>query len=192
MAGYLSFLKEKAGGYSLWELFRLEFESLFFGVASIIPTTFGVFIRGMLAKVFFKHCAGFAWLQPRIILVHTDRIRIGTNFGVNSGTYINGVGGIDIGNYVLIGSNVTISSGEHPINGHYPEIFTRPTIPKKITIEDDVWIGAGAVIMPGITLSKGTVVGANAVVTKNTVPYSVVAGVPAKILRIREEQTESK
>jgi len=192
MATYLSFLKEKAGGYSLGELFRLEFESLFFGVASIIPTTFGVFIRGIFAKVFFKQCAGFAWLQPRIILVHTDRMHVGTNFGVNTGTYINGIGGIEIGNYVLIGSNVTISSGEHPINGHYPEIFTRSTIPKKITIEDDVWIGSGAVIMPGITLAKGTVVGANAVVTKDTIPYSVVAGVPAKVLRIREEETEQQ
>lgn len=189
---YFSFLQKKLKGYSFSLLFRLEFESLFFGVASLIPTTFGVFIRGMFAKVFFKQCAGFAWIQPRIILVHTDRIRVGTNFGVNTGTYINGIGGIEIGNYVLIGSNVTISSGEHPINGHYPEIFTRPTIPKKITIEDDVWIGAGAVIMPGVTLSKGTVVGANAVVTKNTVPYSVVAGVPAKVLRIREEETEQK
>jgi acetyltransferase-like isoleucine patch superfamily enzyme len=56
---------------------------------------------------------------------------------------------------------------------------------KKIIIEDDVWIGAGAVIMPGVRLSKGTVVGANAVVLKSTNPYEVVAGIPSKTLYVR-------
>jgi len=87
--------------------------------------------------------------------VHSERIVAGTHFGINSGTYINGVGGIQFGNHVLIGSNVTISSGVHPIEGVTPPIFSRRTTPKKIVINDDVWIGAGAVIMPGITLAKG-------------------------------------
>lgn len=188
MVRYILFLKEKVKGYSFKTLLRLECESLFFGITMLIPTTLGVFTRGLIAKIFFKKCLGFIWFQPRIILVHTDRISVGTNFSVNSGTYINGIGGIDIGNYVLVGSNVTISSGEHPIEGKEPAVFARQSIPKKIIIEDDVWIGAGAVIMPGITLARGTVVGANAVVTKDTAPYSVVVGVPAKILRFRNKE----
>ena len=187
MVRYFFFLKEKIKGYSLLTLVRLECESFFFGIGMLIPTTLGVFIRGILAKMFFKKCTGFAWLQPRIILVHTDRMVVGTNFGVNSGSYINGIGGLEIGNYVLIGSNVTISSGKHPIEGKDIPVFTRPTILQKIVIEDDVWIGAGAVIMPGITIAKGTVIGANSVVTKDTLPYSIVAGVPAKTLRFRED-----
>ncbi|WP_333804610.1 acyltransferase [Sulfurospirillum sp.] len=186
MWNYALFLKDKIKGYSLSTLIRLEIESLCFGLAMLVPTTIGVIIRGLFAKLFFKKCTGFAWIQPRIIFIHTDRITVGKNFGINSGTYINGIGEIEIGNYVLIGSNVTISSGKHPIEGWDLPIFSRQTIPEKITIEDDVWIGAGAVIMPGITLRKGTVVGANSVVTKSTQPYSVVAGVPAKLLRFRE------
>ncbi|MGC8001285.1 hypothetical protein, partial [Salmonella enterica] len=76
------------------------------------PTTGGVILRSVVSKVFFKRCTGFAWIQPRVTIVHADRITMGSNFGVNSGSYINGVGGIEFGSYVLIGSNVTISSGQ--------------------------------------------------------------------------------
>ena len=53
---------------------------------------------------------------------------------------------------------------------------------KDIVIEEDCWIGAGAILLPGVTIRRGTVVGAGAVVTKDTLPYSVVAGVPAKLI----------
>ena len=59
----------------------------------------------------------------------------------------------------------------------------RELIIKKVTIEDDVWIGASAVIMPGVTLHKGAIIGAGAVVTKDVDEYTVVAGVPAKPIK---------
>ena len=161
-------------------LIRLECEALLFGVVGLIPTTFGVILRALMSKLLFKKLAGFAWIQPGVTIVHSDRMEVGTNFGVNTGTYINGVGEIEIGNYVLIGSNVTISSGMHPIKGIHPQIFSRPIIPKKIIIRDDVWIGAGAVIMPGITLAQGTVIGANTTVTKSTEQFGIYVGSPAK------------
>lgn len=182
---YLTFLKGKAKGYSFWEMIRLELESLAFGITALIPTTLGVIFRAILCKILFASCRGFSWIQPRVTIVHSDRISVGSHFGVNSGTYINGVGGLEIGSHVLIGSNVTISSGQHPIEGRQPEVFSRQSIPKKITIGDDVWIGAGAVIMPGVSIAKGTVVGANSVVTKDTSEYAVVVGAPAKVLRVR-------
>ncbi|MBF0292165.1 MAG: acyltransferase [Nitrospinae bacterium] len=187
---YIKFLMEKAKCYSISTIFRLELESLFFGLMSLIPTLVGVFLRGITSKLFFKQIDGFPWIQPRVTIIHSDRIVAGTRLGVNSETYINGVGGIEFGNNVLIGSNVTISSGEHPIEGIEPSIFSRVVIPKKIVINDDVWIGAGAVIMPGITLAKGSVIGANAVVTKNTEEYSVNVGVPAKKIRSRRDMSK--
>ncbi len=53
-------------------------------------------------------------------------------------------------------------------------------------IEDDVWIGRNAIIMPGVRIGKGSIVGAGAVVTKNVEPYSIVGGVPAKLIRKRK------
>jgi maltose O-acetyltransferase len=182
---YFKFLSNKIKGYSFLTLIRLEFESLVFGLFANIPTTFGVLLRGIACKLFIKKINGFAWIQPRCMLIHTERMRVGSNFSVNSGSYINAIGGIEIGNYVLIGSNVTISSGVHPIEGAEPPVFARPTVPLKITIEDDVWIGAGVVIVPGVTLAKGTVIGANSVVTKSTEAYGVYVGAPAKKIRSR-------
>jgi acetyltransferase-like isoleucine patch superfamily enzyme len=69
-----------------------------------------------------------------------------------------------------------------------PPVFARPAVPLPIVIEDDVWIGAGAVIMPGIRLRRGTVVGANAVVTRDTEEYSVMIGVPARKIRTRDAE----
>jgi len=185
MIDYIKFLKEKLKGYSFGLIVRLELESLFFLMSSLFPTTAGVILRAILVKLFFKKSKGFAWIQPKVIVVHSERLIVGTNFVVNSGTYINAVGSIEIGSYVIIGNNVTVSSGKHPIEGQMPPIVSRQTIPQKIIIEDDVWIGAGAVIMPGIKIAKGTVVGANSIVTKDTNEYDIVVGCPAKFMRKR-------
>lgn len=182
---YIRFLLHKVRDYSFLTIIRLEIESLILGFFSVVPTTFGVILRAFACTIFFKKINGFPWVQARVTIIHSERIVAGSHLGINSGTYINAIGGIEFGNNVLIGSNVTISSGEHSIEGVSPTIFSRATIPRKISIQDDVWIGAGAVIMPGITLAKGSVIGANAVVTKDTEEYSVYVGVPAKKLRKR-------
>ncbi len=116
---------------------------------------------------------------------HCFRLSVGRNFVVNSNTYINAVGGITIGDNVLLGVNVVISSGVHNYSDRSTPVTLQPITPKQIIIEDDVWIGANVVIMPGITLRKGTVVGAGAVVTHSTDPYSVMAGVPARKIKER-------
>ena len=181
----MKFLLNKLKGYSPLYLMRLEAVAWCFMLFSPFPGTIGFVSRWMLGKLFLKKSSGFQWLQPGIIFVHTDRICLGQNVGINSNCYINGVGEIDIGDYVLIGNNVTISSGKHPVEGRLPNVFSRPTIPMKISIEAGVWIGGGAVIMPGITLGEGSVIGANSVVTKNTEPYSINIGIPAKLIRYR-------
>lgn len=186
MSGFVTFLRGKLAGYSLRLLLRLELESLLFGLFGLIPTTAGVFLRAGIAKLMFAQCDGICWIQPGVTLVHTGRLAVGKTLGINSGTYLNAIGGITLGDHVLIGSNVTISSGKHPIDGREPPIFTRPTVPLPIVIEDDVWIGAGAVIMPGVRLGRGSVIGANAVVTRDTAPYSVNVGVPAQAVRERK------
>lgn len=182
----IAFLRGKIGHLSVGELLFSQYEALVLWLVGGIPGFPGFAIRTLACKVLFKRLGGFAWIQPGVTFVQTNRISVGRHFGVNTGSYINGIGGVTMGDYVLIGSNVTISSGRHEIEGRHPPVFARPGIPKAITIEDDVWIGAGAVIMPGVTLRRGSVVGANAVVTRDTEEYAVVVGVPAKKIRTRE------
>lgn len=162
------------------ELVFLEFEAIVFWLFRGLPGTFGFGLRWLIYKMFFKRLAGFCWIQPGVTIVQSNRLIVGKHFGCNTGSYINAVGGIIMGDYVLLGSNVTISSGIHPIQGESPPIYARQTIPSAIHIEDDVWIAAGAVIVPGVTLRKGSVIGANSVVTKDTEAYSINAGAPAR------------
>lgn len=103
-----------------------------------------------------------------------------------------------IGNYCSIANNVTfILSADHPTN----HISTFPfkvkvlnstdaeSISKgDITVGDDVWIGFGATILSGVTIGQGAVIAAGAVVTKDVAPYSIVAGVPAKVIRYRFDE----
>lgn len=185
MIQLIRFLKSKISNISFSHLLFLEVEAWMFYFFCYLPGGVGFIFRNLIASFLFNKKDGFAWIQPHVTFVHTNKLKVGKGFGVNSGSYINAIGGITMGDYVLIGSNVTISSGMHPIDGKFPSVYERPTVPMPITIEDDVWIGAGAVIMPNITLAKGTVVGANAVVTKSTQSYSVVVGAPAKHLRFR-------
>lgn len=188
----IQFLKKKFRDVNIGSLLILEIEGWLYWLVGSFPGAIGIILRNIVYSLFFEKKKGMIWVQPRVTIVESRKFQVGKNCGINTGTYINAKGGIIFGDNVLVGSNVTISSGKHPIEGIEPPIFERPTEPVPITIEDDVWIGANAVIVPGITLRKGTVVGAGAIVTKDTEEYSVVAGVPAKIIRYRNEKEISR
>jgi virginiamycin A acetyltransferase len=105
-----------------------------------------------------------------------------------------------IGNYVSIADKVTfILGGEHQINMYttFPlrAYFTRINNNKDsmskgpIIIEDEVWLGYGAIILSGVRIGRGAIVGAGSVVTRNIPPYSIVAGNPARIIRYRFSET---
>ena len=85
----------------------------------------------------------------------------------------------------MFGPHVVLAAGNHGTDGSRP-MSAQPMTGVGITIEDDVWIGAHATITDGVTLAEGTIVGAGAVVTRDTEPYSIVAGVPARLVRYRD------
>jgi acetyltransferase-like isoleucine patch superfamily enzyme len=102
------------------------------------------------------------------------RTSIGSHTTINRRCYLDGRGGLRIGNNVSISPEVYLLSLTHDFQD--PEF---PSVPKEVVIEDYVWIGARAMLLPGVKLSQGCVVGAGAVVTKDVPPYTIVAGVPA-------------
>ena len=113
---------------------------------------------------------------------HTDcgkNIKVGKNVFINACCKFQDQGGIEIGNGVLIGHNVTLATLNHD---ERPE-FRQNIYPKPIKIGDNVWIGSNATILQGVTIGDGAIVGANAVVTKDVPENTVVAGIPAKIIR---------
>jgi carbonic anhydrase/acetyltransferase-like protein (isoleucine patch superfamily) len=112
-------------------------------------------------------------------------VLIGNGSEINNYSILNGTGGIEIGENVLIGPHVQIISYQHEFSDVTTPIKRQPMVAKKIPIGDDVWIGAGAIVMAGIEIGDGSVIGAGSVVTRSCPPYSVLAGVPARIMRSR-------
>lgn len=111
-----------------------------------------------------------------------SRITFGNRIFINEGVMINADcgGTITFGNNILIGPHVVIRASNHKFKDAARLILDQGHEAGEIHIEDDVWIGASAVILPGVRLKQGTVVAAGAVVTKDSEPYQVVAGVPAR------------
>jgi maltose O-acetyltransferase len=93
---------------------------------------------------------------------------------------------IIIGNYILIAPYVFITTSNHEYSKKNIPIYLQEETGEDVVIEDDVWIGTHAVILPGVTIGKGSIIGAGAVVTKNVPRYSIVAGVPAKVIKRRK------
>ena len=106
-------------------------------------------------------------------------IHLGKNVFINQGVTLVDLGGIYIGDRVLIGPKATIISVNHPLN---PE-NRRSVELKPVHIGENVWIGANATVLPGITIGKNAVVAAGAVVTKDVAANTVVAGCPAKVIK---------
>lgn len=97
---------------------------------------------------------------------------------------------VSIGNYCSIANNVSIGQGEHNLfnistssffyHNSYEELTQ-----KECTIGHDVWIGTDSIILRGVKIGTGSIIGANSVVTKDVPPYSIVVGVPAKVIKYR-------
>jgi acetyltransferase-like isoleucine patch superfamily enzyme len=107
-------------------------------------------------------------------------IRVGCKVFINHGCTLNDIGGIDIGDDVMIGPNVSLITSGHPVE---PGERRRRIVAAPIVIERNVWIGAGAMVLQGVTVGADSVVAAGAVVTRDVPPATLVAGVPARVIR---------
>lgn len=115
-------------------------------------------------------------------------IKIGNNSAVGANSYLGGQGGIEIGDDVIMGPNVNIFSENHNYNDVSVVIRKQGETRKGVKINNNCWIGAGTIILDGVEIGEGCVVAAGSVVTKSIPPNSIVAGVPAKIMRSRIEK----
>lgn len=143
-------------------------------------------------KPLFKQCGKKVIFYPRKSDFYFKNISIGNNVFIGQGaSFIASVSHIYIGNRVLFGPNVTIRGGNHAFHkvGKYIVDYTlddkKKSDDEPVYIEDDVWVGTGAIILKGVKIKRGTIVAAGAVVTQNTPPYSIVGGIPSKVIKFR-------
>ena len=93
------------------------------------------------------------------------------------------IGPVTIGSHVNLAQGITITALNHNFEDSEKRIDEQGVSTSAVTIEDDIWIGANAVVLPGVTIGHHSVVAAGAVVTKDVPPHSLVAGVPAKVIK---------
>jgi acetyltransferase-like isoleucine patch superfamily enzyme len=125
-------------------------------------------------------------LNGCLLMTYGGKIVIGNNCSVNPYTILYGHGkGLKIGDNVLIAGHCLIIPSNHIFKDKNTPINKQGETSKGIIIEDDVWIAAGCKVLDGVTIRKGTIVAAGSVVNKSTEPYSIVGGVPAKLIKYR-------
>lgn len=120
-------------------------------------------------------------LRPPLYVDYGSNISIGARCFANYGLVALDVAAITIGNDVQMGPNVQLLTPTHPVEAGPRR--DKWEAAKSITIEDNVWLGGGVIVLPGVTIGENTVVGAGAVVTRDLPPNVVAVGNPARVIR---------
>ena len=137
-------------------------------------------IRALFSQLIGKKVDDGFQLIPPFYTASGDEIRLGRNVFVNQNCTFYDLSGLDIGDDVMIGPNVSLITARHPLE---PLQRRAATIGKPILIERNVWIAAGATVIGGVTVGENSVVAAGSVVTRNVAPNTLVGGNPARVIR---------
>lgn len=154
----------------------------------------------------FKKIGTNVIFETGVLVFHPENISLGNNIYVGHHTILKGyykneliiedgtwigqqcffhsAGGIYIGTNVGIGPGVKIITSSHKSDSSLPVLHSELLF-KEVIVESDSDLGVGSIVLPGVKIGKGAIVGAGAVVTKDIPPYSIVAGVPAKVIKYR-------
>ena len=168
---------------------RILFISIFALIFKIFCSTFGHYINvftSIVRQAFWKAKLkemGIGTHIAKYVVMHSpESISLGCNISIADFVHMWGSGGIEIGDNTLIGAHGVITTNTHDKK---TILFKDRVIRKPIKIGKNVWIGTGAIILAGVIIGDGAIIGAGAVVTNNVNPYTIVLGVPAKLLEKR-------
>ncbi|MBN2138253.1 MAG: acyltransferase [Sedimentisphaerales bacterium] len=147
-------------------------------------------IRGLVCRGIFLE-AGPGLIVEKGAYIGTGRaVTVGSNSSIGENAKI--YGPVKIGDDVMMGPDIIIYTSQHRYDCTTAPMRTQGcTEARVVDIRDDVWIGARAIIMPGVTVGKGAIVGAAAVVTGDVPEMAIVGGVPAKVIKQRGENTSN-
>lgn len=161
----------------------------YYGLAKHLPRTDNRYIswpqkiRRFLAERIFDKCGSRLTLENGANFGTGANIEIGNYSGIGINASIRGP--LKIGDNVMMGPDVIIMTSSHGHDRTDIPMRKQGSIVKPVTIGNDVWIGARVVILPGVTIGDGSILAAGAVVTHDVPAYSIVGGVPAKVIKKR-------
>ncbi len=180
------------------KLFRYPALFLYYLLARYIPDLpsfrIGQKIRGGLCTCIFARTGSNINIERLAFFGTGEDISIGSNSGIGRNAYISNIGGggcVTIGDNVMMAPDVVILTKSHNFTDTTIPMNKQGGISANVIIEDDVWIGVRSIILPGVRICRGSIIAAGAVVTKDIPPFSIVAGVPAKIIKSRLDHASS-
>ena len=137
---------------------------------------------------FKKEGIGCVYKSIKSSFKYPNNIELGDYVNIGSRSEFDGAGSIVIGTGVIFAPKVCVYSRTHNFNSEDLSAipFDNKVLISKVVIEDYVWIGRNAIILPGVTIGMGAVVGAGAVVSKNIPKYGIAVGNPAKVVKYRD------
>ena len=147
-------------------------------------TSIGAKLNRLVVPHIFRHCGRDVNIRPGVYFGNGSHISIGDRSMIGEDSIVSSADAVTIGNDVMMGPQVLIYTANHGMARGIP-MREQPSTTAPVRIGNDVWIGARAIILPGVTIADGSVVAAGAVVTTDVPDYSIVAGVPARVVRQR-------
>lgn len=164
---------------------RSEAAEWFAALVRAIPGQTGGLLRGWLYRERMAHLGKNPCISPHVVVHHPEKVSIGDNVLINRGVTLQGGGGLTIGDDVMIGPGVYVWSINHAFADCGRPMRLQGYTESPVTIEDDTWLAAGCIILPGAVIRRGAVIAAGAVVRGEIPAYSIAGGVPAKVIGLR-------
>lgn len=184
---YKGFLAPAHSEPAYWALPRRYLYLTLYGLVKYVPTPLGDVLRYLVLKLFIKKLCTI-WIHEGVTIHNPESVEIGRSTQLNEFVFINGLGGVRIGNRVMIGHGTTFFSAEHGFEDSKLAPCDQSMELKPICVEDEVYFGGNVRVLGGVTIGKGAVVGTGSVVTKDVPAHGIVAGVPARLIRYRGER----
>lgn len=171
-----------------WMIKKIIFK-LLYSLLKNLPTIGSINnLRGICLGYFMQGSKKNLCIHRGVNITFPDCISIGNNCVINAEAMLIATpkGKITIGNDVLIAPKCVLQTQNHNYKDKATLIRLQGSSSKPIVLENDVWLGYGVVVLGGVCIAQGSVIGASAVVTKNTSPYSINAGIPARHIGYRK------
>lgn len=172
-------------GVIIFGLFPLPIRIKLFESIRMTNGLRGLVFRYILLKTISAKVGDNVSIHPNVLMFSADKLSIGNNVSIHPMCYIDATGGVDIGNDVSIAHGVTIMSTTHKFSSSDLPIKDQGIELMKTELMDNVWIGAKATILSGVTINSGSIVGANSLVAHDVQQNTIVGGVPARIIKER-------
>lgn len=169
----------------IFGLFGKRINSKFLVASRYIKGKLGIVLRYIFLKNVVKDIGDNVSIFENVYLLNPEKLSLGNNISIHPMCYIDALGSISIGDDVSIAHSVSILSFEHDFTVIDTPIKDQKLTLEKVTIENNVWIGAKATILYKVNVGEGSIIAANSVVNKNVDSFTIVAGIPAKVINLR-------